>query len=70
MTTTEKKEFVLNYIQLSEEFIDGNFKTINMFVDLHAYTVLENFLFDPFLDNCVMTMAFLSTAIQQLQEDN
>jgi hypothetical protein len=70
MKTTEKKEFVLEYIKLAEEFIEGNFKTIEMFSDLQAYEVLENFLFDTFLNNCVMTMAFLSPAIQKLKEDN
>jgi len=70
MKTSEKKEFVLEYIELTEEFIEGNFKTIEMFVDLQTFEVLENFLFDTFLNNCVMTMAFLSSAIQKLKEDN
>ena len=66
----EKKEFVLEYIKLAEEFIEGNFETIKMFVDLEAYAVLENFLFDTFLNNCIMTMAFLSKAFDKLKEDN
>ena len=70
MKMIEKKEFVLEYIKFAEEFIEENFKTIEMFVDFQDYTLFENFLFDPFLNNCVMTMGFLSPAIKKLQEDN
>ena len=70
MSLEEKKEFVLYYIRIIKEFMDGHFKTMKMFLELDAFTVLENFLHDNYLNDSVMGVAFLSSALEKLQEEN
>ena len=70
MNLDEKKEFVFYYIRIIEEFLNGHFETMEMFLELDAFTVLENFLYDSYLNDSIMSVVFLSSALEKLQEDN
>jgi len=67
MSLNEKKEFVFYYIKMIEEFMNEHFQTMEMFLELDAFTVLENFLYD---NDLVMVVVFLSSVLEKLQEDN
>ena len=67
MSLNEKREFVFYYIKMIEEFMNEHFQTMEMFLELEAFTVLENFLYD---NDLVMVVVFLSSVLEKLQEDN
>ena len=67
MSLNEKREFVFYYIKMIEEFMNEHFQTMEMFLELDAFTVLENFLYD---NDLVMVVVFLSSVLEKLQEDN
>ena len=54
----EKKEFVLDYIKMVGEFMENNFETMGMLVELDAYKALKNFLNFNFTDNVVTAILF------------
>ena len=68
MNQNERKYFVLEYIRMVEKFIKNNFEAIEMFMDLDAFEVLENFLNYYFSDNSYIAMVFLSLVIDKLEE--
>jgi len=69
MNQIEKKEFVLDYIKMVEQFMKNNFEAMEMFIELDAFEVLGDFLDYYFPDNAVMAMFFLSSAIDKLEEN-
>ena len=68
MRLNEKKEFALEYIKMIEKFIKNNFEAMEMFIELDAFEVLENFLNYYFSDNSYIAMVFLSLVIDKLEE--
>ncbi len=65
----EKKEFALQYIKMIEKFMKNNFEAMEMFIELDAFEVLENFLNYHFFDNSYIAMVFLSSVIDKLEEE-
>ena len=47
----------------------NNLEAMEMFIELDAFEVLENFLSFYFSDNVVMAMVFLSSAIDKLEKE-
>lgn len=68
MNQNERKYFVLEYIRMVEKFIKNNFEAMEMFIELDAFEVLENFLNYYFSDNSYIAMVFLSLVIDKLEE--
>ncbi|WP_456480093.1 hypothetical protein [Nautilia sp.] len=67
MNQNERKYFVLEYIRMVEKFIKNNFEAMEMFIELDAFEVLENFLNYYFSDNSYIAMVFLSSVIDKLE---
>ena len=68
MNQNERKYFVLEYIRMVEKFIKNNFEAMEMFIELDAFEVLENFLNYHFFGNSYIAMVFLSLVIDKLEE--
>jgi len=69
MRLNEKKEFMLDYIKMVEKFMKNNFEAMEMFIELDAFKVLENFLNYYFSDNSYIAIVFLSSVIDKLKEE-
>jgi len=69
MRLNEKKEFALEYIKMIEKFMKNNFEAMEMFIELDAFEVLENFLNYYFFDNSYIAMVFLSSVIDKLEKE-
>jgi len=60
----QKKECLLEDIEIVERYINDNFKMMQIFVNLKAYNELEDFLNYDFIDNMITTIIFLSNKIE------
>jgi len=61
----QKKECLLEDIEIVERYINDNFKMMQIFVNLKAYNELEDFLNYDFIDNMITTIIFLSNKIEK-----
>ena len=61
----QKKECLLEDIEMVERYINDNFKIMQIFVNLKAYNKLEDFLNYDFIDNMITAIIFLSNKIEK-----
>jgi len=52
-----------------EKFMKNNFEAMEMFIELDAFEVLENFLNYHFFGNSYIAMVFLSSVIDKLEKE-
>ncbi|RUM56377.1 MAG: hypothetical protein DSY40_02375 [Nautilia sp.] len=61
----QKKECLLEDIEMVERYINDNFKIMQTFVKLKVYNELEDFLNYDFIDNMITAIIFLSNKIEK-----
>ena len=66
MNFNEKKEVMLDYIQIIEDYMEVNFQMIERLLKLEDYLELEDFFNYYFADNAVTAILFFLNGIEKL----
>jgi len=67
---TKEKELILECLEIVKEYVEGNFRTINFFIDLEVWDVLALFFCDTYVENLLYAYSYLSNLLELEKEDN